>query len=69
MLGEELKEIRVALGWDQQKMGDYLACGKSYICRMERGSSTIRGARLQLLEILKVSAFMMKVTEQGRFHE
>lgn len=41
MTGDELRKIRVAIGWTQEQLGQALTRHKNMIARYERGELTI----------------------------
>lgn len=41
MTGQELREIRQALGWTQARLADHLGVSSNHLAQLERGERTI----------------------------
>ena len=52
MTGQEIKEMRIGLGWSQQKLGEYLGIEQATVSRLEADQWEPSGPVLKLLSML-----------------
>jgi transcriptional regulator with XRE-family HTH domain len=56
MTGEEIRQMRVAMGWSQRQLGEHLGIEQATVSRLENGEWEPSRPVRRLLELLRASS-------------